>query len=880
MFTNAASRAASKAIVPLMIGLLFCACAREQTPGPRASTGIITVDYPLPGSVFPPDFTPPTILWHDDDSRARLWRITIRFDDGAAPITAESDGPPPPRGEIDKDALSPTNEIYQPTGYQRTAKSWTPAPELWAKIQKRSRESDAILSIEGVTGGESQAASSRGEVVFRTSKDPIGGTIFYRDVPLMPSEGRDGTIAPLDRNAYALISWRLRDVSLPESKVVFTGMPTCANCHSFSLDGRTLGMDVDGPDGDKGTYAIARIAKTTVIDDEDVITWNSFPDKPKGHKTIGFLSRISPDGSHVLSTVNEALYVNNFTNYKFLQVFYPTRGILAWYSRETGEMKALPGADDPEYVHCSPVWFPSGEEIIFARAKARDPYPEGQPRPTYSGDPNELPMQYDLYRMPFAEGRGGTPVAVKGASDNGMSNTFPKISPDGKWLIFTQCGNGLLIRPDSRLFIVPASGGEPREMNCNTALMNSWHSFSPNSRWLVFSSKVNTPYTQMFLTHLDENGIDTPPILIPNSTAANRAVNIPEFVARDFDTFDVIEIPAVEHRYVYQRGRDLVDEEDYEAAIPLLRKAVELEPDFSRALVSLGYALLETGKNGEAREYLRRAIAINPRSAPATMNLGLTWWNEGNSEKALELLDQAIALEPNFAFPHHNRGVVLATLGRHDEALPSLERAVALKPYETRLRMDLAHLLKVMRRWDSALAVYARGVELNPEDQVCRQGLAITLLETGRAGEAIGHLEACVEASPEDTNLRRALGNAYLRNGQPDQALIQIEFLLERMPRDMGVLMDAAWLMSTLPQESLRNGERAVLLAKRCRKLHGEQPQILDVLAASYAEAGRFPEAVKTQRRALEIQQRGGAAPAPDLRARLRSYEAGRPYRQ
>ena len=67
-------------------------------------------------------------------------------------------------------------------------------------------------------------------------------------------------------------------------------------------------------------------------------------------------------------------------------------------------------------------------------------------------------------------------------------------------------------------------------MRCNTTLMNSWHSFSPNGRWMVFSSKSRSPYTQMFLTHIDEKGNDSPAILIENSTAANRAVNIPEFV--------------------------------------------------------------------------------------------------------------------------------------------------------------------------------------------------------------------------------------------------------------------------------------------------------------------------------------------------------------
>ena len=100
------------------------------------------------------------------------------------------------------------------------------------------------------------------------------------------------------------------------------------------------------------------------------------------------------------------------------------------------------------------------------------------------------------------------------------------------------------MRPDSQLYIVPAAGGAARRMRCNTPLMNSWHSFSPNGRWLVFSSKSRSPYTQMFLTHIDEDGNDSPAILIENSTAANRAVNIPEFVNIPPDGMLKIEAPA------------------------------------------------------------------------------------------------------------------------------------------------------------------------------------------------------------------------------------------------------------------------------------------------------------------------------------------------
>jgi Tol biopolymer transport system component len=104
----------------------------------------------------------------------------------------------------------------------------------------------------------------------------------------------------------------------------------------------------------------------------------------------------------------------------------------------------------------------------------------------HAQDANETQIQYELYRIPFNDGRGGTAERIEGASQNGMSNNFPKISPDGKWIVFVQCKNGQLMRPDSQLFIVPFKGGTARRLRANTRLMNSWHSFSPNGRWLVF----------------------------------------------------------------------------------------------------------------------------------------------------------------------------------------------------------------------------------------------------------------------------------------------------------------------------------------------------------------------------------------------------------
>ena len=85
----------------------------------------------------------------------------------------------------------------------------------------------------------------------------------------------------------------------------------------------------------------------------------------------------------------------------------------------------------------------------------------------------------------FNDGKGGTPEPLEGASNNGMSNYFPKFSPDGKWIVFCRAKSFMLLQPDSALYIIPAEGGEARRLACNTRRMNSWHSWSPNSKRLA-----------------------------------------------------------------------------------------------------------------------------------------------------------------------------------------------------------------------------------------------------------------------------------------------------------------------------------------------------------------------------------------------------------
>ncbi len=467
--------------------------AAYQEQGTYADT---VLEYPLDGTLFPPKLPPPTFHWKDGTRASRRWLVRIAFADGAPSVNV----------------LVPRPQ-------------WTPPPQDWESLQQRSLEQDAQVTILGIGRGRPAKILSRARMSFKTSRDPVGAPLFYREV-ILPFEEAD--------KDPSRIRWRFGPIESPgPPPIVLQNLLVCANCHSFSHDGTVLGMDADYAHN-KGAYIIIKVREQMVLSPADIISWNDY-ERP-GH-AFGLLSQVSPDGRYVISTVKDFAVFIARPPLAFSQLFFPVKGILCVYDRQTRQFRALPGADDPNLVQSNPAWSPDGQYIVFARTQAAD---LSQTRgmglyPLTQGDCEFLirdgePFQFDLYRVPFNDGRGGTPEPLAGASNNGMSNYFARYSPDGRWIVFCKARSYMLLQPDSELYVIPAEGGSARRLRGNTGRMNSWHSWSPNGKWLVFSSKGYSDYTQLCLTHIDENGDSTPPVLLSHLTAPNRAANIPEFV--------------------------------------------------------------------------------------------------------------------------------------------------------------------------------------------------------------------------------------------------------------------------------------------------------------------------------------------------------------
>jgi tetratricopeptide (TPR) repeat protein len=695
----------------------------------------------------------------------------------------------------------------------------------------------------------------------------VGAPIFYRDVPLMPSQVEKGVIKPLATEALPLVKWRVRNIGETSGRVVMENLPVCGNCHSFSADGKTLGMDLDNLQNYRGIYMLAKVAPEISVTKQDLIVWSSPEGKVRSRGRAGFMSQVSPDGRYVVSTVNpESLgstgpeppsnyYVANFKDYRFLQVFYPTRGIVNWYSRETGVMQPLPGADDPRFVQMGATWSPDGQYLVFQRAAATDANPPGLPAPKFAGDPVELPIKYDLYRIPFHDGQGGQAEPIAGASRNGMSNSFPKVSPDGRWIVFVQSHNGELMRPDSQLYIVPAAGGQARRMSCNTPAMNSWHSFSPNGRWMVFSSKARSPYTQLYLTHIDADGNDSPPILIDNTTAANRAANIPEFVNMPPDDFERIGGPVMDYYRLVNSAAYLQRNKRYDASIEKWREVLAAEPDDEFANRNLGMLLMMTGHREESSVHLRKAAESKLRAT--------------------------VEDDPKSAKAHADLGALLVETGRAEDAAAEFRQAAELQPSAITFRVNLGEALTKAGKPDRAVLELHKALDADGANGPAHYALGQALDRQGDAQAAIREYRRALEIDPQNADVHASLGDTLLAQGRTAEALAEWRAVIEVRPNDAETLEKAAWVLATSPDAAVRNGDEAMIFAARAMQYSvRKDARVLETLAAAYAEKGDFEYAESTERQAL-------AAPglenqptlAVQMRARLALYVAHQPFR-
>ena len=192
---------------------------------------------------------------------------------------------------------------------------------------------------------------------------------------------------------------------------------------------------------------------------------------------------------------------------------------LACYMVDRREVVCPPVLSDKDRLETYPTWSPDGRYLYFCSGPIlwtdRDTVP-----PEHYEE-----LKYDLCRVPYdiATDTWGAVETVLSAEQTGLSILLPRISPDGRFLLFCMCQYGCfpIYQRSSDLYLMDLATGAYRKLVINSEFSESWHSWSSNSRWIAFSSKRQGGlFTRTFLSYVDESGTVHKPIVVPQQDPA------------------------------------------------------------------------------------------------------------------------------------------------------------------------------------------------------------------------------------------------------------------------------------------------------------------------------------------------------------------------
>ena len=329
-------------------------------------------------------------------------------------------------------------------------------------------------------------------------------------------------------------------------------------------------------------------------------------------------------------------------------------------------------------------------------------------------------------------------------------------------------------------------------------------------------------------------------------------------------------------------GNALLQKGKVDEAIAHFHEALQFKPDYAGACYNLGNALLQKGRVDEAITQYQKALQITPDYAEVWYHLGDALLQQGKVDEAIAHYQKALQITPGNAEVHNNLGNVLLQNGKMDEAIVHYQKALQITPGNARAHNNLASALLKKGKVDEATAHYQKALQITPDYAEAHNNLGYILLQKGKVDEAIVHFQQALQIKPDYAEAYYNFGNALLQKGRVDEAIAQYQQALQIKPDFPGVLKNLAWLLATCPDAHVRDGVQAVKYARRaCELTHYGATTIVGALAAAYAEAGRFDDAIAAAQKACAL---ATAAGEPELLERnqklLTLYRSHQPYHE
>ncbi len=295
-------------------------------------------------------------------------------------------------------------------------------------------------------------------------------------------------------------------------------------------------------------------------------------------------------------------------------------------------------------------------------------------------------------------------------------------------------------------------------------------------------------------------------------------------------------------------GNLLLKQNKYEEALENYRLAAKADPLFADPHAGMGNAYMKLGKLPEAEAECRAALQLDPVNLPAMFCLATSLHNQGKLDEAAPLYRKVLALKPNLFTPRRYLGNVLLAQGKPDEAIQQYQLALKIRPNDADTHTVLGLALAGKNQMDEAVTQFTEAVKLQPTNAIAIYQLALV----------------------------------WQSRKQPALAVYNYRKALEIRPDWPEVLNNLAWLLAANPDVSVRDGADAVKFAERaCELTQNKEAFLIGTLGAAYAEAGRFPEAIRAAEKARDIALAGGQKELAEKNAELlKLYQAGQPFHE
>jgi protein O-mannosyl-transferase len=339
----------------------------------------------------------------------------------------------------------------------------------------------------------------------------------------------------------------------------------------------------------------------------------------------------------------------------------------------------------------------------------------------------------------------------------------------------------------------------------------------------------------------------------------------------------------------YNVGRLAEKKGNETAATVFFLRAIRGDPFLPDAHNDLAAILSKKALNAadeeKYRASLRRYLKTLPKDDPFLANpqngLEPILSNKGLTAAAEDHFRAAIRLNPEFGLAYNNLGWLLDKQGRYKEAIENYRQALSLNPADapthTRLGVSLAKSGDLIRSAEH----FRRAVQIQPPSSGGLRNLGVALEKLGQESEAITCFRRAVQIDPKDLPSRLRLASALARSGDTAGADAQYREASRCDAEWPGEVIHQAWLRATFPDPHERDAETAVWAAETACAAGPPPANYLDTLAAAYAEAGRFPEAIVAAEKAVRTADAAGKSDlVKAIVSRLALYREGHPYHE